>query len=376
MSASSVPNPKKQRLWGQAGGRCEYTGCNHPLWMDGVTKKEMNASYIAHIIADEPGGPRGDVVLSPQLRAELSNLMLLCDPHHRLIDVEDVAGHSVERLRLMKAAHEDRMAIVGSIGAGQSSHIVLYGANVGPHAAPMSYDQAARAVIPNWYPAEPRAISLGMVNGTWTDLDAEFWRIEREHLDRAVTAQLRPRLASGEVGHLSLFGFAPQPLLMRFGYLVSDIPHAEVYQLHREPPSWEWQTPDGPQTFEVVEPRDLAGEPAVVFSISGRVDRARVYDVLPDPTVWEVRIDDPHNDILQSRDQLALFRRKVRYLWSHICDVHGLKSVVHVFPALPVAAAIEVGRVVMPKCTPLLRLYNQNSPTSGFTFAFVLNPEN
>ena len=90
MSVSSVPHAIRQRLWGMAGGRCEYTGCNHALWIDDVTQKNMNKSYVAHIIADEPGGPRGDVVLSLQLRGELSNLMLLCDPHHRLIDVEDV----------------------------------------------------------------------------------------------------------------------------------------------------------------------------------------------------------------------------------------------------------------------------------------------
>jgi hypothetical protein len=358
-----------------ANGRCEYTGCNQPLWIDGVTKTQMNASYVAHIIADEPGGPRGDVVLSPQLRAELSNLMLLCDPHHRLIDIEDVAGHSVERLRSMKTAHENRMAIVGAIGAGQSSHIVLYGTNVGPHAAPMSYDHAAPALIPDWYPAEPRAISLGMVNGTWTDLDAEFWRIECEHLDRAVTAQLRLRLASGEVGHLSLFGFAPQPLLMRFGYLVSDIPHAEVYQLHREPPTWEWQPLEESPPFDVIEPGEVQGEPVVVFSVSGRVAHERVREVIPDATIWELRVAEPHNDVLQSRDQLRAFRRKVRHLWARVSEVHGLRTVVHILPALPVAAAIEVGRVVMPKCTPLLRLYNQNSPKSGFTFAFDLNPE-
>ena len=45
---------------------------------------------FAHIIADEPGGPRGHPVLSKQLAKELSNLMLLCLDHHRLIDVDAV----------------------------------------------------------------------------------------------------------------------------------------------------------------------------------------------------------------------------------------------------------------------------------------------
>jgi hypothetical protein len=375
MSASSVPDRIKQRLWGIAAGRCEYAGCNRPLWLDPVTERLMNASYVAHIIADEPGGPRGDVELSPKLRPDLSNIMLLCDPHHRLIDIEDVAGHSVERLRVMKTEHEERLAIVGAIDAGRKSHIVLYGANVGPHAAPMSYEEAARALVPEWYPAEGRAIALGMRHSLWTDADEEFWRIECEHLDRAVGAQLRPRFASGEIRHLSLFGFAPQPLLMRFGYLVSDIPAAETYQLHREPTTWRWRNDEAPPQFEVLEPKEIRGAPALIFSVSGRIHHERATDVIANATVWELVSTDPHNDVLQTREQLASFRRAVRRLLARIVEVHGSRVTAHVFPALPVSAAIEVGRVIQPKCAPLLHLYNQNDPSSGFTSAFILNPE-
>src|SRR5438270_9024177 len=98
MSVSHIPERVKIRLWGKAAGRCEYEGCNQPLWLDSLTKAEFNISYIAHIIADSPDGPRGDPVLSEQLKSDLLNLMLLCDPHHRLVDKEDVARHPVSRL--------------------------------------------------------------------------------------------------------------------------------------------------------------------------------------------------------------------------------------------------------------------------------------
>jgi hypothetical protein len=58
MSVSYIPETIKLRLWAQAAGRCEYHGCNDRLWLDSVTKSEFNAAYIAHIVADEPGGPR------------------------------------------------------------------------------------------------------------------------------------------------------------------------------------------------------------------------------------------------------------------------------------------------------------------------------
>ena len=87
-------------LWAISGGRCEYEGCNTPLYMDILTKKKYNKAYIAHIVADSLDGPRGDPERSEKLANEISNLMLLCDPHHTLID-KDVANHPVELCRGM-----------------------------------------------------------------------------------------------------------------------------------------------------------------------------------------------------------------------------------------------------------------------------------
>ena len=58
-----------------------------PCGVDGMIKYEFNIAYVAHIIADGAGGPRRDPVLSKKLKADISNLMLLCDQHHPLIDI-------------------------------------------------------------------------------------------------------------------------------------------------------------------------------------------------------------------------------------------------------------------------------------------------
>ena len=131
MSVSYIPENVKIRLWGKAAGRCQYEGCNEPLWYDDLTKAEFNSAYIAHIIADSPNGPRGHTILSEQLKSDLSNLMLMCDKHHRLIDKVDIAGHSIERLQAMKTAHEKRVELLSSILNDKRSHIVLYGARIG-----------------------------------------------------------------------------------------------------------------------------------------------------------------------------------------------------------------------------------------------------
>jgi len=110
-----------------AAGRCEYNGCNEKLYEDPLTKFIFNQSYLAHIVADKPSGPRGDATLSNLLKADISNLMLLCDRHHRLIDKEDVAGHPVERLTEMKRKHEERIDRLTTLKDVKRSNVVLYG---------------------------------------------------------------------------------------------------------------------------------------------------------------------------------------------------------------------------------------------------------
>ena len=58
----SIPRSVQLKLWVLSGGRCEFRGCNKPLWRDGLTLKEANYSNIAHIISWTPSGPRGGQV--------------------------------------------------------------------------------------------------------------------------------------------------------------------------------------------------------------------------------------------------------------------------------------------------------------------------
>lgn len=374
MSVTRIPEKVKILLWGKSAGRCQYEGCNEPLWLDTITQAEFNAAYIAHIVADSPDGPRGDVALSCQLEADLTNLMLMCDKHHRLIDKEDIAGHPAERLRGMKTAHERRIEIVSGIAADKNSHVLFYGANIGANNSPLSFPEAKRAMVPERYPSDLHPLSLGLKNSSFEDRSGKYWTIEAEHLGNMVTQLVRPRLKAGEIAHLSIFAIAPQPLLILLGSLLSDIPAAEVYQRHREPPSWEWE--DGPDNFlfDVVEPEEVAGPPVVIFSLSASVTDERVFTTMgKEVTIWHVTISIPHNDFLKSRQQARSFRQQMRGMMDRIKFRHGEKEIVHVFPAMPVCLAVEFGRILMPKADLPLRIYDENKILGGFIHALDIN---
>ena len=371
MSTTRIPEKVRVQLWVRAGGRCEYSGCNEALWRDSLTMTKMNRAYIAHIYGEKRKAARWHPVLSKKLRRDISNLMLLCDAHHRLVDREDVAGHPAERLQRMKAQHERRIELLTAVQENRKSHVILYGANVGDHHAPVTFQKAALAMLPGRYPAETIAITLGMKNSPFTDGEDGTWSLERENLRRQFEQQVRPRLANGDGEHFSVFAFAPQPLLMELGRLLSDIPAADVFQLHRKPPTWEWQ--DSPEGFEyrVCEPETRHACVALNLSLSATVTEARIAAALGcEHSTWTVTIAEPNNDFLKSREQLRTFRNCFRRLLDRVKTEHGEAAVIHLLPAVPVAVAVEIGRMWMPKADLPMRVYDQNRNRGGFVHAF------
>jgi CBASS immunity sensor of nucleotide second messenger signals len=378
MSVTKIPESVKLRLWGKAGGRCEYTGCNTSLWLDSLTKAEFNTAYLAHIYGDSPGGPRYEAGTSERLAPDITNLMLMCDEHHRLIDRAQVKEHPVERLQRMKALHEERIERLTAIGPELQSEPLLYCANVGEQSAAVTAEQAALAMTPRRYPSSPKGIAIGLRHSQVTDRDPAFWAQEREQLRRSYDRHVRPLVEAGGT-HLSVFAVAPQPLLIMLGGLLSDIRDVDVYQLHREPtPTWRWDDEaavvDSDFMLDIRPPKKPGAKTvAAMFELSFEVDPRRVEAVLgPDVAIWSLKLRNPGNDTLRTRRELEAFRTKCRELLAAINLAHPGLDRLHVFPVMPVAAAVELGRVRMPKADPPLRVYDELRGRGGFVPALDL----
>lgn len=374
MSETVVPQPIRYMLWGKAAGRCQYRGCNEQLHIDPKTKSLMNRSYIAHIIADSPGGPRGDEVLSPKLAKDISNLMLLCDTHHRLIDIKDVDGHPADLLRAMKKEHEQRIELVTQVQEDRQSQVVLYGSNIGDHSYPVSYERSVTAILPERYPAEPRPIELGWKNSLFNDHEEGFWKIESENLKRQVQTKLMPLLTSGSTKHMSLFALAPQPLLISLGAMLSDLFPVDVYQLQREPvQKWGWDEDADDLEYIIQTPEEIHPTVALNISLSATIAPSRIIEVLSkDVSFWTLTIPVPNNDFMKSKSHLKSFRQILRVLLDRIKLAHGQHSQLNIFPAMAVSTAVELGRIWMPKADLPLIIYDQNKKSNRFERALEI----
>lgn len=361
-----VSTQTRLTLWTRSAGRCHI--CNAPLLGDLLSgQDELNNGYVAHIVADSPGGPRGDAILSPELADDVSNLMLLCNKHHRLIDGHKTRHeYPVSRLLALKAAHEARIDIVTGVHPDRASHVVLYAARVGEHDCAARLTLAKEAMLPERYPASREAIALDLARCEFEDNEADYWSVQRLNLQRQFDRKVRMQLADGHIKHLSIFALAPQPLLVELGRLLSDIPEVDVHQLHREPQGWGWRETRDPITYEVSK-RDGEGKAvALILSLSGTIADARIETVLGEAPIWRVTTMNPHNDIMHRREDLGLFRQTMRRVFDLIKNEHGQDAVIHIFPALPVSAAIEVGRVWMPKADLPLVIHDEDRVRGGF----------
>ena len=109
-SNGGVSELTRRALWARAAGRCQYAGCNKSLIGDLISGAEdRNFGFVAHVTAASSAGPRGNSVWSELLANNITNLMLLCYVHHKLIDVDQIERHPEDRLLAMKAAHEARI---------------------------------------------------------------------------------------------------------------------------------------------------------------------------------------------------------------------------------------------------------------------------
>ena len=114
-------------------------------------------------------------------------------------------------------------------------------------------------------------------------------------------------------------------------------------------------------------PDDLSAPPAVLFSLSAKVTHDRIHNALGmRAAVWEVTSTDCHNDCLRSEAQLAEFRQKVRKLFVELREAHPAAKQIHVFPVMPVACAIELGRVRMPKADLPWVVYDHHNKQDAF----------
>jgi len=299
--------------------------------------------------------------------------MLLCHRHHKLVDVDEVASHPEEVLLAMKEEHETRIATNTGISAEYASHVLRFGATIGPNEALLSTQAIFAAMPPQRHPATRQTIDLELLNQVFRDDEPEYWAIQKRNLDQLFREKVQGRIERQEIKHLSVFALAPQPLLIELGRLIYDIVPTTVHQRHREPETWNWQRDRPPLDFVVSRPPENASGPiALKIAVSGVVNEDRIVAILgDDAAIWSITVADPGNDVVRRPEDLSAFRRTLRAVYGELQARYGESTLLHLFPAMPASLAVETGRVWMPKVNLAMKIYD-HVRNVGFVPTFTI----
>ena len=356
-----IPDDVKLELWARAGGRCQFRGCNKPVWYDGITMSTLNHSNIAHIISWTPTGPRGCDIKSKKLGKDISNLMLTCPSHNKEIDSRKYVGiYSVEDLLQFKKEHEERIEIVTDINSNSKSELIVFKANIADRAVEIDYQQAKQAALP-FYPEkmQPLTIDLTSIYSTTKN----YWEIGLAQIEEKVERLLDRDSKQIQASHLSVFALGPIPFLIKLGASLGDTIPVRLYQKHRDTDDWCWKKLPKyacPMLVKNVPSKLKTKHVALVFSLSGKIHLNEYSTYIKDDwEVQEISVSKPETSFLKIESQLLEFRTLYRKLLTNIRSKYGSGVCVHIFPAVPAPIAVEIGRSLLPKSDPDIYVYDK-----------------
>ncbi len=355
-------------LYVQAGGRCEFDGCNDYLLEHYPTEVVGNFADKAHIWAFKEAGPRGEEPGRPADINGLQNLILLCKGCHHLVDKVRPADYPVAVLRKFKREHEDRIFALTSIAKDRDTVPLVLRGMVRGKPMDVSDQEMQAAVAPDFLKRRDKVeIDLTSVPDVTDDA---YWHQASRSIDAKIEQLGRVEPRPGRTLRVSVFAIARIPLLIHAGSRLSDKVEVRLFQRHRVPETWCWKEGVGAMRYITrrLDASTSAGPVALMVNLSGRNKLEDLPDEHRQGAVYELTLNgiDPSLFVLSTPSDLDRFTIEYRSAMTLIRASHpGLREL-YVFPAVPAPVAITLGRSRLPGVDPKLVVYDMDSRAGGF----------
>jgi hypothetical protein len=161
---------------------------------------------------------------------------------------------------------------------------------------------------------------------------------------------------------------------MILGKILGDTRPATIYQYDRFRATWRWVAADAPAAADFAyrfnapstnAPRAVA----LTIGLSAIIDPVLVCEAMasiPHQSVLFFTASPGYSIIRQAGD-LEQFQIAMRACLNEIEARYGSRCDIHVFPAMPASTAIQFGRLLLPKSSPGVLVYDHQRGADGFT---------
>jgi len=353
--ARRVSVPDKVILYARAAGRCSFRGCNKNLVEHHVTRDAGNFAEAAHIYAFREDGPRGREEGRPDDPDTLDNLILLCQPCHKLVD-DKAAKYPVVVLRAYREEHEARVRRAVEVDLEHKTLVLTLSAPIAGQPNAIAAEDIREAIVPRYAVGDV----FEMTHALGPDEAPSAIEAATHEVTRQLDAFLTIHQKHG-APPISIFGIAPIPLLIHLGARVGNKRETALFQLHR-PRGWSW-TSDG-ETVRFDRAKKLRdgddARVALLVNVSGTNGLDRLPAEYARATVYELAPigREPDRTLIRKREDLDNFRAAYRETIAEIRRAHGDPREVGLFPAVPIPFAIAMGADLLPKADPTLAVHD------------------
>ena len=331
-----------------AHGRCMFDGCGVDLTIDPVTRTRGTFATLGHNVAASEGGTRGIIYLSHSLANDPSNILLLCETHHRLIDTVASADYpaaalSEMRRRFCAAANVllDGLALVPT-----PAFCVAWPVHRQKVALPSS-DQIARALKPIGARLDGQLRSVNDNEALLRTLEgADLWAAIGATVEQTAADLLFQ--AHGEGYRAALFAMGLMPALIALGAKLGNKCDITPMLRYRENGLWYWPMTEPRGEFYTIDRLDQLSREGEVCLLLGLTAVPKAMHSTAESLRMSVvtvigRTECLGNGALGHPDDGASFRQRMQELLHRLRDTHGVRSV-HVLPCASNAACVFFGQ--------------------------------
>ncbi|MBB5806985.1 hypothetical protein F4560_006753 [Saccharothrix ecbatanensis] len=338
------------------------------------------SAELAHNVGATDGetSPRSESATPELDRESEENLLLVCHDCHRVIDDKDhIKFFPEEKLRDLKKTHERRIEMATASGGLTRTAVVRVGANIRGNYSIASRKEVAETLFALNY--------LGLVESQWSgDFTCQiqghvggkgYWDSAEQRIDDTL-GRVRQAVEQGDVEHISVFPFAPIPLLVYLGSELDDKTTTKIFQKHRGPDAgWSWNATSSPVDFQsevLFEDRE-AKEVVLVCELSSPVEPGNIpseISRLPRHVLRPVG-ETPSPVLMASEQTFNNFAIRWRTLLAETEKKHPLAERWHLISSAPLSAAVEIGRSFMRNSQPPVAVYERMD--TGYELALEVN---
>ena len=365
-------------VWCESGGRCMFEGCGGDLSQVALHTKPAQAAYLAHIIAAHPKGPRGDDELSHQLADCPSNIMLMCDSHHRLIDRISPDTFTVSKLTEMRKSHEEKVrSLLDSLSYKPSVGVSIFSDLAGVASAYSPSDLLAAAIQEKLNLTPTIHSFLNRKSRDKREREG-FWSNYLHDMEpqiRELTSSLRDGNRLSSRATLAVYPLHHVPMLVLSGRILGEARPIEVFQYHRDLGTWCWQPYDEHTAssffHNLGEKKTKAKEALVSIELTANLD----CEALPQPLkrrldsgeIQQIRVGAKHPSFasIRTKSDLDAFaqvaRRVINVVHDELCA-----DKVHLIGIAPASALFKVGQMLQPGHHPEYWVYDRSAHETQF----------